>query len=225
MNLVLRNVVAVLFWQPHKYRAPRRALQAAGLSALATVLLGVLLFSARALWVVALAQLLAVVAFVCKLLWTKNFAAADIDTERVLARSLFAASVGTWPVGLALATGLPTELVLAAALHGALQVWWQVVPQRKIDGPPTAAVSATAPHPGQPGEDPRRGRVGPAIGTFRGHAIAAWLCDQFGQIHDFAGCTDDPAGFRPREGQTVLSTGLVYELRGAATELDAPAPE
>jgi hypothetical protein len=195
MKQLLNNLLSVLFLRPDRYRIPPHPALAAGLCAFATVAIALLAFGGRGLWVVGFAYLIALVAFPCKIL-VQQGPLDDDQLDGALARALFASMAATWPLGLAVAGGLPLELVAACALHGAVQIWLQVVL------PPPAAPAAA---------DRQFTRAGPAIGTFRGREIAAWLIDVHGIRYDFVGCTPDPLAPCLAKGQTVLRPGIIYQ--------------
>ncbi len=200
MKQFLNNVLSVLFLRPDRYRPPAHPAWAAGLCTGATVAAALVAFGGRALWVVGCAYLVGLLALPCKILASK--APPDDDAlGPALARGLFASMVATWPLGLAVAAQLPPELVGAFALHGALQIWMQVVLPRQS----TAAVA-----------QPDFARAGPAIGMFRGREIAAWLVDVHGTFYEFVGCAADWRDLRLPAGHTVVRPGIIYQARQRA---------
>jgi len=221
MKQLLNNILSVLLWRPARYRAFRHDAQIALSLGLGTTAVGLWLFGASALFVVGFAYLVALVTFPCKILLAENVPPAALATESVFARGMFAGSVCTWPVGLALAAGLPVVLIIGVAVHAAFQVWMQVLPLEEFSGARFAAPGAALTALRTPElVNPRFTRAGPPIGTFEGREIASWMLDQDGVYHDFVGCTGDRAHYVAAPGQTVLGSGLVYQARGPAP----PAP-
>lgn len=204
MKHILRNAFSVLVWRTDRYCAPRRPALVSSAAAAGTTGAALLVFGAFALWVICFAYLLALIAVPVKVLASEDAVLRDDDTGPVLARAMFAASVALWPIGLALAADLPAALVGVVVLHGVVQVWRQVVLTR-IEA--VADVEAA---------ERRFTRAGPAIGTFRGREIAAWLVDAQGTLHEFVGCTPDPLAFALHPGQTLVRPGIIYEARGRA---------
>lgn len=197
MKQLLNNALSVLFLRPDRYRAPAHPAWSAGLSSGATVAAALLVFGGRALWVVAVAALVALLALPCKIIASK----APPDEHAlgpVLARGVFASMVAIWPPGLAVAGDLPPELIAAFALHGALQTWVHTVlpPARPL----TVAIAQFA-------------RAGPAIGVFRGREIAAWLEDVHGTSYEFVGCVAEWRELRLPAGHAIVRPGIIYQAR------------
>lgn len=205
MKQILKNALAVLVWRTDPYRVPRHPVFVSAAAGFATIAAALLVFGPLALWVACFGYLFALIAVPAKILASEDVALRDDDIGPVLARAMFAASVALWPLGLALGAALPAELIGVVVLHAAVQVWRQVV--------------LSTPHPAAGEDEPlerRFTRAGPAIGTFGGREIAAWLVDAQGTLHEFVGCTPDPLAFALHPGQTLVRPGIIYEARGRA---------
>jgi len=214
MKQFLKNVLSVLLLRPQWYGTPRHPLLAAVLAACATVAGIVLVDGPGAMWLVACSYFMMIVILTYKILGIENLSPEDDRIAPALLRALFASMVAIWPLGLALAAGLPAELIAAFAVHGVMQLWLQVVlPSAFAD---VGAIPAQSAAPA----DRSFAGAGPAIGMFAGREIAAWLVDAQGRFWDFVGCTSDLASLCLREGQAVLRPGIIYEVRGGLRAFD-----
>lgn len=222
MTQLLNNILSVLLWRPGHYHPFRHESQIAAVFALATTGVGLWLFGVPALFVVGFAYLIALVTFPCKILMAGDIPPAALATESIFARAVFAGSVSTWPVGAALAAGLPSLLIIAVALHAAFEIWMQVLPLEDVlplrrPAPAAGVREDAAPEPVLP----RFRKAGPPIGTFGGREIPSWLIDEDGTQYDFCGATSDRRSYVAAAGQTVLGTGLIYQIH-TAEAADAP---
>jgi hypothetical protein len=132
-----------------------------------------------------------------------------------LCRVMFSACVSAWPVIALEAIGLPAEIAFPAALYGFFTLAVQL-----FRYPPGEAEQVRGPE-GLRTEAPRDAAgafvaMGPAIGSYKGKEIPAFLVDAAGGHHDFVGCLDVLAGPAAlAEGQTAIPPGLLYEPRRA----------
>lgn len=224
MTQLLNNILSVLLWRPGQYHPLRRESPVAALFALATTGLGLWLFGVPALFVVGFAYLIALVTFPCKILMTDHVPPAALATESVFARGIFAGSVSTWPVGAALAAGLPPLVIIAVALHAAFAIWMQVLPLEELPVLRRAAHAAGVAAPAGP-VIPRFRQAGPPIGRFDGRDIPSWLVDEQGVHYDFFGTASDARSYVATAGQTLLGTGLIYQVRTGEALLATDAPD
>lgn len=207
MKQFLRNVASVVLLHPDWYRIPRRPALEATIAGTLTVGAAWAWFGPMAMWVIAAAYFMAILVLPCKMLALDDLAPDDEAIGPALLRALFASMVATWPLGLALAADLPAEVIAGFALHGAMQIWLQVVL-------PRAPAEYVAEPDGRVAPADRHfAGAGPAIGTFGGREIAAWLVDVQGRFWDFVGCTSDRDHLALHPGQAVLGPGIIYEMR------------
>jgi hypothetical protein len=220
----LRNTAAVYLVAARLYREPSQPVHAAASALISALMIGLTL---QMIWAVALslggALLVAGCAIKAKVDLSQGFGPA----KSIISRAVFAAAVVSVPAGYSIDIDPRAWALAITAIYICIAVWNQV-PARVC--PPTSASNSLSHEPAGDRALPENvdteavrqmrseiaaqlATMGPTIGVFKDKEIAAFITDVRGNTYVFVGIAPSNHSWRPTAGQTVVSPGLLYEVR------------